>query len=169
MDRKPGVFWRPNHCFIDELSQYLSGRRVLELFSGNGYLASLLKERQVNIKATTLFSSHDCHEDGLYTEIEEIEAERAVIAYGSDFDALLLSWPTTTQQALRAIMAWGPVRPIIYIGEKTDLERNIYGGCATDTFFECIRIEEVFKSYKGNIIEIAAVIYYDLNPQSFGD
>lgn len=166
MIKQDGVFWRYNQGFISDLSRYLSGNRILEVFSGNGYLASLLKHNGINIKPTTLFSSHDCHHLGLHTDVEEIEAEQAVISYGKDFDVLVVCWPTVTKQVLRAIQAWGSNKPIVYIGEKTDLDRGVYGGCATDEFFDNIQINKVFESYKGNIFEIAAVIHYHPKQES---
>lgn len=44
-DCPPGVFWKPNETFVTELADWLKGRRVLEVFAGNGFLASLLAKQ----------------------------------------------------------------------------------------------------------------------------
>lgn len=158
MSAIPGVFWRNNGSFINELSDYLKGKRVLEVFSGNGYMASLLKENGIAVKATSLPSSHDCHSMGFFTDVQNIEAVEAVRQYGGDFDVLLMCWPTTTPRAFMAATVWGTQKPIVFIGEISNAKEKIYGGCATDEFFEGTHIERVFKSYNGNIIETAAVV-----------
>jgi hypothetical protein len=69
-DRMRGSFWRPNEAFVEELASYLAGKRVLEIFSGNGLLAGLLNARGVDVRATTLLSSHDSHRLGFFHPVE---------------------------------------------------------------------------------------------------
>jgi hypothetical protein len=152
----PGVFWRPNSDFADELARELTGCKVLEIFAGNGYLAALLRERGIDILATSLRSSHDAHSLGLYHPVEDIEACQAVEAHGATRDILLMCWPTTTPAALRACELWG-TKPIAYIGEATDYSKGHLGGCATDEFFERFAPSKILSSYKGNMLEIAAL------------
>ena len=160
MNRSLGVFWKQNDEFLNDLASILRDKRVLEIFAGNGYLASILESRGIQIRPTSLFSGHDAHEYKMYTFVYDMDAVRAVQNYGDDRDILLLSWPTTTIEALRAIQAWGPDRDIVYIGEITDYSKHHLGGCATDEFFEHLKIRSVIETYDGNIIEKAVVARY---------
>lgn len=153
----PYVYLSPTDEFIDELVDFLKGKRVLEIFAGNGYLASRLSKKGIDITATTMFSGHDGHDLKMYYDVIGVSAVPAVLKYGDSHDVLLVSWPTTTPDVLRAISVWGESKPFVYIGEVTDLSQNHLGGCATDEFFENIVFEHTFKTYKGNYIEHAGV------------
>lgn len=155
--RELGVYWKPSAAFVDELVQFLGGARVLEVFAGNGYLAALLAARGINIKATTRFAGHDGHDSGVYFDVEGMDAITAVRTYGRQRDVLLMSWPTVTPAALSAVEQWGADKDIVYIGEVTDYSKLQLGGCATDAFFEQVRVTRRFESYKGNFIESALV------------
>lgn len=151
-----GLFWRPNSAFIDELIGALQGKRVLEIFAGNGYLAAVLASRGIDVVATSILSGIDAHDHGIYYPIEKMDAVTAVQTYGHECDILLMSWPTTTKFAVNAAELWGD-RPIVFIGEFTDYSKNQLGGCATDEFFERFAITNEFASYKGNMLEKACI------------
>ena len=142
-----GVFWTPDERFIGELAAYIGNRKVLEVFAGNGLLAAYLSKKGVNITSTSLFRSHDSHEYGMYFPVIEMQASAAVDELGANCDVLLMSWPVVTQDALLAALKWGRGRPIIFVGETTDYQLNQLGGCATDEFFEAVRIEHEFEHY----------------------
>lgn len=152
-----GAWWKPSAAFVDDLVDALAGRSVLEVFSGNGYLASLLSARGVRITATTLFSSHDYHEAGLYHPVIEMEASEAVKKYGDDHDILLFCWPTVTDAAVLAAATWGTTKPIAYIGDTTDYVQGNLGCCATDLFFEHVRVQQRLESYVGSLWERAFI------------
>ena len=156
MNRPLGVYWKPNKQFIDELVEYIGNKSVLEIFAGNGYLAHKLRSKGVNLIATSIFSSHDCHNLKMYSEVLVLDAISAVHEFHNR-DVLLLSWPTTTIEAYRAIELWGPCKDIIFIGEVTDYSKNHLGGCSTDHFFESIEITSRFESYLGNYMEHAII------------
>lgn len=158
-----GVFWRPNPDFLQELSSYLEGKRVLEIFAGNGFLARQLKDSGVDVTATSLRMGHDAHFNGLFCDVLEMEASNAVFDYGRKHDFLLVCWPTVTDRLLAALTLWGFNKPVVYIGETPRPELGMGGlsGCATDEFFEVIRWEHEFAHYKGNMLEKAGVIYLD--------
>jgi hypothetical protein len=158
--RLPGTYWNPNPQFIDELVQFLDGKRVLEIFSGNGYLAALLAARGIAIRSTTQFSGHDNHEQGVYYDVEELDAVSAVNTYGHAHDVLLVCWPTVTPAVLHAVSCWGSDRDIVFIGEVTDYSKNHLGGCATDAFYEHMSFTKRFETYRGNYIEQALVGRY---------
>lgn len=155
--RPAGVFWRPNPDFLDELAAALRGRRVLEVFGGNGLLAAHLAARGVEVTCTTEFASHDAHELGLYHPVAPLDALDACGQLGDAHDVLLMCWPTTTWRAVAACDAFGPGRPIAYVGEFTDYAQNQLGGCATDEFFDRFETVRPIDSYRGNSYEMAAI------------
>lgn len=158
LQRTLGVYWNPSAAFCDELARYLTGRRVLEIFAGNGLLAACLAARGVNVVATTRFSGHDAHERGLYYQVQECSAVSAVLEHGANADVLLVCWPTVTPAVLQAALRWGPERDIVFIGEVTDYTQGHLGGCATDEFFEAIDERHRFATYAPrNIMERAMV------------
>jgi hypothetical protein len=133
--------------FLDDLSSYLAGQRVLETFAGNGLLASLLRERGIDIHPTSRFAGHDGHENGMHCDVEEIDACEAARKYRDEFEVLLMCWPTSDEAAMQSALIWGEERPIVFIGEVTDLERGHLGGCASDLFFELSSETHSFERY----------------------
>jgi hypothetical protein len=136
-----------DEAFLDELAVHLDGKSVLETFAGNGLLASLLRRRGVHIHPTSLFTGHDGHEQGMHCEVERIDARLASDSYRDSHDVLLMCWPTPDESAMQSAIRWGEERPIVFIGEVTDLERGHYGGCASDLFFELSTETQRFESY----------------------
>lgn len=167
--------------FIKDLSNRLQGKKVLEVYAGNGFLANELRKHNVDITATTIFSGHDGHADGIYTDIVEMSGMEAVTEYGDDADILLVSWPTTTEDFYNISMAWGSEKPIVYIGEmpsitnsdnklpgKIGFSSTSYASCASDTFFEAIDDFDILDSYEGrNMLDKAAIIH--MNPDYVND
>lgn len=156
MERKPGVFWRENPEFIKELTEYLRGKRVLEVFAGNGYLSSLLQSNNIDVTPTSLKTGYDF--DVYYTEVTELMASHAVEQLGEAHDVLLITWPTVTIDAYRALQKWAGDKPIVYIGETTDLSINKLGGCATDELWNNVEFTKHFSTYKGNLLEQAGIL-----------
>jgi len=136
--------------FLDELAEILRDRKVLEVFAGNGFLASLLSARGVDIQATSQFAGHDGHQSGMYHPVIEMDASDAVLSLGANADVLLMSWPTADEGATKAALAWGDDRPIVFIGEISRLDEGMLGlgGCASDLFFEITLIERDIASYE---------------------
>lgn len=158
MERKPGVFWRENPDFIKELADYLEGKSVLEIFAGNGYLASLLQARNIQVTPTSLKVGYDF--DLYYTDVTELMASDAVEELGKNYDVLLVTWPTVTIDAYNALLQWSRLynKPIVYIGETTDLAINQLGGCATDELWNNAEFIKHFSTYQGNLLEKAGIL-----------
>lgn len=155
--RAPGTWGHFTEKFVDELADWIGGRTVLEVFAGNGLLASMLDRRGVDIVATSLFRGHDGHERGLHFPVTEMRATDAARQF-NDRDILLMSWPTADEGALHAALSWGEERPIVFIGEVTVIEQGLLGGCGSDMFFELTSQTEAFRHYRpSNILERAAV------------
>jgi len=155
------IFWSKSETFLAELSTYLKGKTALEVFAGNGFLAHQLSVRGAEVKATSLFAGHDGHQDGLHHPVEEMDATQAIVKFGEEADVLLMSWPTATDAAYKAILAWGTEKPVVYIGETPCPElpgMSGLSGCASDEFFEVICWQKRFSTYRGNLLEKAGVI-----------
>nr|WP_250808492.1 hypothetical protein [Neorhizobium tomejilense] len=153
--------------FCDQLVEWIGDRKVLETFAGNGVFASMLAERKVAIRSTSLFASHDGHRDGMYFDVIEMDATKAVHMFGDESDILLMCWPTSTEAAFKTAARWGAERPIVFIGEVTQLDKGLLGGCASDNFFEVTDEISVFSAYTPrSYIDRAAV--RQLNPEKFG-
>ncbi len=157
-----GVFVRATESFVDTLAEQLAGRRVLEVFSGNGFLAAHLSQRGIQITATSLRSGHDAHADGFFHEVEESDAREAVLRHGEQHDVLLMAWPTVTEAAIEAVRLWAELAhargcpgDLVFVGEVTDYQKNHLGGCATDAFFEEVEMIEEIPGYAGNALEKA--------------
>ena len=150
--------------FIDSLASELSGRRVLEIYAGNGYLSAELRKRHVNIRATSLFAGHDGHDSKMWGPVENIEASQAIDAYQHESDCLLVSWPTTTNAMLRAAIAWGREKDIFFIGERLKPELGSFGrfpGCASDEFFARTCIIRTIPGYTPrNMLDDACVMRF---------
>jgi len=159
----PGCFWKPSRDFIEQMASELQGKRVLEVFAGNGLMAGLLAQRGVEVTATSVLSGMDAHERGVYHPVLEFDAIEAVQRF-HDHDVLLMCWPTTVNASHVAARIWsdtkhheGVAAPIAYVGEFTDLEKGHLGGCAVDLFFEEFVPTRVFNSYAGNMLEKACI------------
>lgn len=165
---RAGVFFQPHAEFLDELAQYLAGKRVLEVFAGNGLLAAHLAARKVSVTATSLFSGMDCSIKGVYHPVAELSAVEAAGKYRETHDVLLMSWPTVSEEAYWAARIMG--KPVVIIGEYTDYAQNHLGGCATDEFWARATTIKVFNTYPGRIGEKAQVVELNLQPKkSFQD
>lgn len=168
-ERGPGQYIRLSDAFIDELAKELAGKRVLEVFAGNGLLGGYLLERGVDIVSTTIFSGHDGNESGLYSVVHEMEASQAVEKFADERDVLLMAWPTVTTKAFECAQLWSSLKgedaPICFIGERTDYAKNHFGGCADDQFHELFVETKALSSYKGNIMEVACLGKMPLAPE----
>lgn len=151
-----GLFWRPTPDFVEQLACKLKGKRVLEVFAGNGYLAASLKKFGVEVTATSILSGMDAHDYGLYHPVQELNAVQAIHAYGQSHDVLLMCWPTVTDQVFAAAVLWGD-KPIAFIGEMTDYAKGQLGGCATDDFFEHFHVTQHLDAYQGRYCERACI------------
>ena len=159
MARKPITYGNFTEPFLNSLAEQLKGKRVLEIFAGNGFLASELEKRGITILPTTIFSGHDGHAEKMYTDVLEIDALSAVKEYTDDHDILLVCWPTTTEETWKASMEWGSEKPIFFIGEAPK-PGNPYPGCASDTFFEAVEQTNTIPGYEPrNYLDSAYIMH----------
>jgi hypothetical protein len=139
---------------ISSLVSIIDGRRVLEVYSGKGELASALMKEGIEIKATgKLQSSYDGYNPLLACEIEDIDAASAARKYRDDFDIILVSWAIADDSFLQAAMLFN--KPILFIGElyhKHEMNELGYSGTASDNYFENVNdVCEPIKLSKGHL------------------
>ena len=135
--------------FLDDLAARLAGLRVLETFAGNGLLAAGLAARGVDVLATSLLTGHDGHAHGMHHPVEVLDAVSAVRRHGGGRDVLLMCWPPADDAAVMAALEWGDGRPVVFVGEVTDLAKGFFGGCASDLFFEVTEAGDGIQAYEG--------------------
>jgi len=71
-----GVWHLPNKLWLSDLNQFIDGRRVLEIMSGNGVISSQLRLFGNNVIATDNFDWHgqDIQHPDLWTEVICLDA-----------------------------------------------------------------------------------------------
>ena len=127
---KRGMWALVYRSWVRELAAWISGRLVLEVMAGRGWLARALAEEGVSIIATDDNSWDDRHsKSGPVFTVAKEDALQAIVDI--DADVLIMSWPPYGDEvATEALATWGEGRPVVYIGEER-------GGCnAPDSFWQ---------------------------------
>lgn len=120
--------------FVNSLASRLVGKRVLEVFSGTGWLAWALEEKGVRVIATDDYSWE--FPTPPRVPVLRMDAVQAVESFRRDVDVLLMCWPPPSLAPVKALLRWPPNKMVVYIGEPA-------GGCtAPDTFFELFKVVE---------------------------
>lgn len=126
------VSWK----WVKPFAKWINGRKCLEVLSGRGWLSYALRQLNVDIIATDdmSWSERGNFHGAPITDIERLDAIKAIKTYGKDVDIVIMSWPPYQEdiayQILKTLHEVNPNAILIYIGER-------YGGCtADDEFFE---------------------------------
>jgi SAM-dependent methyltransferase len=111
---------------------------IIEVGSGTGFWAHLLRKRGADVIASDWFASGEhIQEEARFCEILPMSGEDAVSAY-PDRD-LLVIWPYGSGEWLtEAARRLKPGRKLIFIGEGSET-------CGSESFHELIRDERFFK------------------------
>jgi hypothetical protein len=128
---KAGMYAFVCWIWVEPLAEWLRGKRVLEIMAGAGWLARALREKGIDVVATDDHSWPRKHEWTLQTEVEELDALKAIQKYADQTDILVMSWPYMDPTAFLSLQAWAKLKPgalAIYIGEGD-------GGCTADEEF----------------------------------
>lgn len=128
----------PNQKAIQRIKNFVRGRKVLEVGSGNGLWSRLLQQNGVHITPTDSFSSHGAEKarfdkQRLFTDVKDMKAIDAVEKH--EASVLMICWPpyecSLAANALYNFKGDG----LIFIGESK-------GGCtANDRFFDILDSE----------------------------
>ena len=119
--------------WASKLSNFIGGKKCLEIMCGSGFLSKALKENNIDIIATDNFSweGHWNDSETYYTNIENIDAIHAIEKYGKNMDYIIMSWAymdNTAYKCLLKIREINPLCKMIVIGENR-------GGCTCDDMF----------------------------------
>lgn len=127
-----------NEGMLNDIAEYLNGKKVLEIGSGNGFLAKCLQDKGIDVFPTDDLSWESKGEsmysmgwkDKHYTEIEKLDYHAALKKYIDDVDAALLSWPVYGDRLAYNVLkvCLSHDKPLIYIGEQEM-------GCTADDYF----------------------------------
>ncbi len=135
---------------IDGFCKQYNITTILEIGSGHGVLAMLLKMFRYKVHATDALVSHgledECNPE-FFTEVEHLDHIQAIKKYVTDEEdkekvpnTLLICWPTlndsmaaeAVEEFTRASIATPTDKYIIYIGE------SVGGCCGDDIFFDIL-------------------------------
>jgi hypothetical protein len=129
---KKGMFALVTWSWVTPFAKWIGNKKCLEVMAGRGWLSLALHSLGVDITATDDYSwSKERKWDEPVTEVEELDAIKAVEKYGKDIDLLIISWPYMDDNAYKTITALHKINPnalIVYIGEGC-------GGCTADDDF----------------------------------
>lgn len=123
----------PDKQSLQKIKRFVGSDQVLEIGSGYGLWAKLMKEIGINVIATDVLSDLEQKEyrplDKFFTEVEDMPHSQAINKYGSA-NVLMLSWPPyLCSMATQSIKDFKGHK-LIFIGEGR-------GGCtADDGFFQ---------------------------------
>lgn len=126
----------PDLKSLQQIKDFVGDGKVLEIGSGYGLWAKLLKDIGVNIIATDVLSDQEQKryrpQDKTFTEVEDWNDFDSINKYGSKSDVLMLCWPPyDNPMATTALRGFGGNK-LIYIGEG-------FSGCtANDDFFDLL-------------------------------
>ena len=122
-----------NKEFIQSLSEFFKGKRVLEICAGSGFLSKYLEDNGIDIITTDNHCWELRYETWkIFKESEDLSANDAIEKYNKNIDYIILSYPPLKEHvaadALKLCIKYNI--PMIYIGEDEG------GNCANDDFFE---------------------------------
>jgi len=126
----------PSEKSINYMKQFIGGELALELGSGNGLWAKLLKDSGLNIIPTdpaiwSLDSTYNPNKEDKYIEVEKINHIQAIEKY-HDANILIFIWPSYDENYAAEAVELFSGNKIIYIGEGKN-------GCtANDRFHELL-------------------------------
>jgi 16S rRNA G1207 methylase RsmC len=115
---------------LKELSRFLSGKSVLEVGSGTGFLSAALAEEGVRVTAVDTGNLDSGRQKHCYRR--DLTADALTLLPG-DYDVVLMMWPTYNSDFAECVAdSMRPGQILIYQGESSE-------GCtATDEFFDAV-------------------------------
>lgn len=122
--------------WIRPLSQWIGGRRCLEIMAGSGAFTHALSQCGVDVIATDDKSWSDPRSKWFaspWTEVEQLDCLQAISKYGADRQIIICSWPYMDDSAYHALLEMRKVNPgavLLYIGEWE------CGATASQNFFD---------------------------------
>ena len=143
--------------FIDNLAEYLKGKKVLEIMSGCGSLSYFLEEKGIKCITTDNYSWED-RWNIIWKKPIKLDAVKAIEKYGKSVDYVLMSWAYMDDTAYRCLNAMRKVNPnlrMLYIGEGAG------GATANDKFFEAA------EENMNHLHNLGLISHYGIHDQIF--
>ena len=99
-----GIWYLPNNQWLDDLHQFIAGRRVLEIMAGNGVISHGLRRRGDDVIAADNFSWHgqDNQRPNPWTTVTNCSAQQALTTY--IYDVVVMSWAPDTDESDLAVL-----------------------------------------------------------------
>ena len=124
----------PDRCTIMKIAEFIVDKTTLEVGSGNGLWAGLLRaalgDNNGTVIPTDNFSSHSFKQSNCFIQVENLDSLEAVRKYS--VDVLLLIWPPYGDSMAIDCLREFSGNFLVYIGEGE-------GGCtADDAFHQCL-------------------------------
>lgn len=117
-----GIWHLPNQLWLNDLHQFIAGRRVLEVMAGNGILTSGLRALGDDVVATDNFSweNQDIQTPDLWIQVNQMTGLQAIKTI--PFDVVIMSWAPDTDTSdvdiLMTLRQQNFTGDFIVIGEK---------------------------------------------------
>ena len=124
----------PTIDVLNGITTFINDEKVLEIGSGHGLWAKLLKLRNVDILATDSFSTNYSEYNKTLTHIQPISAIAAINTF-FDINVLMIVWPSYEDSFAFDSLSNFKGNKFVYIGEDEG------GCCACDEFFKKLNSE----------------------------
>lgn len=141
----------PSYDAITTIANFVKDDVILEIGSGSGLWASLLRAEGTHIYPTDKQESCWQHEHGKFCHVERLTASQAIKKYNEDCNALMMVWPPYNKRMAYYALSAFKGNKVIYIGEG-------YGGCTgCDKFHQLLAKEWELKQ------EVNIPQWYDIH------
>ena len=154
----------PSKKNIDDIKEFMKNNNcsyILEIGSGLGLFASILKNEDVIVNATDDFTWYKSEEKLFYTDVENIGYKHSINRYNDNNACLFLCWPPKDDVLAEYCLTNFNGKYLIYIGQ------NKGGLCATNKFFDllsecCEHVKNIIKEdgYPYNFLETTELRAY---------
>ncbi len=124
LEAKFGMWAYISGPFLDEWVQQFGNQRYLEIMAGNGFISAGLRQRHQQVICTDSFAWRQESATGNqpWTPMVAMDALQAVHTYGSQVDAVIMSWSPDGDdidwQVLQALRQLHPQPLLFCIGER---------------------------------------------------
>ena len=110
---KKGIYCFYSHELLTELARLIGGRPCLEIAAGDGTLARLLRDRDVDVRATDDYSWDVVR---VADDVERLDAARALRRYQPQ--VVLCSWPPAGNSFEREVFTTASVQLYVVISSR---------------------------------------------------
>lgn len=125
----------PDEIVMEKLKQFCGERVVVEVGSGKGLWAKLMRAKGINVIATDLYVDPEA-----FTLVEELDCVETVKRYSNPKHILMMVWPPQRYSMSSDTLSNFREDTLIYVGEP----QGFSTGC--DDFFEMLKAQWTLKA-----------------------